>query len=113
MKKEDNTEIFTQSETRKEMLQKKYQMRSDFVLREIAGEYMIIATDSDHAFSNSIMVPNETAVFLWKAFQQPATIEEVVEKVMQLYEGEEEQIRGSVWNFVKQSLENRVLEEVV
>lgn len=92
---------------------KKYRINPDFILREIAGEYTIIPTGGNNVFSNAVMAPNETAVFLWEAFQQPSTIQDVVVEAMQKYDVTEEQIYKSISNFVKQSLEFKVLEEVV
>ena len=92
---------------------KKYRINPDFILREIAGEYTIIPTGGDIVFSNAVMAPNGTAVFLWEAFQQPSTIQDVVVEAMQKYDATEEQIYNSISNFVKQSLEFKVLEEVV
>lgn len=91
---------------------KKYRINPDFILREIAGEYTIIPIGSDNVFSNAVMAPNGTAVFLWEAFQQPSTIQDVVVEAMQKYDVTEEQIYKSISNFVKQSLEFKVLEEV-
>ena len=92
---------------------KKYRINPDFILREIAGEYTIIPTGGDNVFSNAVMAPNGTAVFLWEAFQQPSTIQDVVVEAMQKYDATEEQIYNSISNFVKQSLEFKVLEVVV
>lgn len=92
---------------------KKYRINPDFILREIAGEYTIIPIGGNNVFSNAVMAPNETAVFLWEAFQQPSTIQDVVVEAMQKYDATEEQIYNSIRNFVKQSLEFKVLEEVV
>lgn len=92
---------------------KKYRINPDFILREIAGEYTIIPTGGDNVFSNAVMAPNGTAVFLWEAFQKPSTIQDVVVEAMQKYDVTEEQIYKSISNFVKQSLEFKVLEEVV
>ena len=91
---------------------KKYRINPDFILREIAGEYTIIPIGGDNVFSNAVMAPNGTAVFLWEAFQQPSTIQDVVVEAMQKYDATEEQIYKSISNFVKQSLEFKVLEEV-
>lgn len=92
---------------------KKYRINPDFILREIAGEYTIIPIGGNNVFSNAVMAPNETVVFLWEAFQQPSTIQDVVVEAMQKYDATEEQIYNSISNFVKQSLEFKVLEEVV
>ena len=92
---------------------KKYRINPDFILREIAGEYTIIPIGDNNVFSNAVMAPNETAVFLGEEFQQPSTIQDVVVEAMQKYDATEEQIYNSISKFVKQSLEFKVLEEVV
>lgn len=91
---------------------KKYRINPDFILREIAGEYTIIPTGGDNVFSNAVMAPNETAVFLWEAFQQPSTIQDVVVEGMLEYEVTEDIIRKSIEHFVKEMLEYKILEEV-
>lgn len=90
---------------------KKYRIKPDFILREIAGEYAIVPIGSDNIFSNAMMVPNDSAVFLWKAFEQPSTIQDVVVKGMMAYEVAEDTIRKSIEHFVKESLEYKILEE--
>ena len=66
------------SPTRSDLLQtikeKKYRVSADYLLREIAGEYAIIPVGAACQISNAVMVPNDTAVFLWNAFLQPHTI---------------------------------------
>ena len=91
---------------------KKYRINPDFILREIAGEYTIIPIDGDNVFSNAVMAPNGTAVFLWEAFQQPSTIQDVVVEGMLEYEVTEDIIRKSIGHFVKEMLEYKILEEV-
>lgn len=91
---------------------KKYQISPDFILREIAGEYVIVPVGEDNIFSNSMMAPNNTAVFLWKAFEHPSTVEDVVIKGLQEYEVTEDTIRKSVQKFLKECLKSKILLEV-
>ena len=87
--------------------------RADYLLREIAGEYAIIPVGAACQISNAVMVPNDTAVFLWNTFQQPHTISEVVAQAAEEYEAPEEKIQDSVLNFVHDTLKYQLLEEVV
>ncbi len=84
------------SPTRSDLLQKinekKYRVNSDYLLREIAGEYAIIPVETACQISNAVMVPNDTAAFLWNAFQQPRTISEVVAQALEEYEAAEDTI---------------------
>lgn len=91
---------------------KKYRIKPGFILREIAGEYTIIPVDDESLIGNAMMAPNHSAVFLWKAFEQPSTIQDVVVQGMQEYDVTEETIRNSTEHFVKESLEYKILEEV-
>lgn len=91
---------------------KKYRIKPGFILREIAGEYTIIPIGEESFISNAMMAPNDTAVFLWKAFEKPSTIEDIVVQGMQEYEVTEEMIRKSTEHFVSESLKYKILEEV-
>lgn len=90
---------------------KKYRIRPQYILREIAGEYAIIPVDTDSPMENAVMAPNETAVFIWKCFEEPSTLGEVVARGMQEYDVAEEKLRNAVGRFVKESLEYKILEE--
>ena len=91
---------------------RKYRIKSGYILREIAGEYAIVPVDTESVFSNAVMALNDTAVFLWKAFEQPSTIEDVVRKGLQEYDVTEDVIRKSTEHFVKEILDYKILEEV-
>ena len=58
------------------------------------------------------MSPNGSAVFIWKNFEQPSTLEDVVIQGMLEYEVEEETIRRWIKRFIKEMLEYKILEEV-
>ena len=91
---------------------KKFCIKSGYILREIAGEYVIVPVDEECLITNAVMMPNDSAVFLWKAFQQPASIEEVVRKVLLEYDEVEAVIRKAVQRFVNDALQYRILEGV-
>ncbi len=63
----------TWSDLLQTLKEKKYRVSADYLLREIAGEYAIIPVGAACQISNAVMVPNDTAVFLWNTFQQPHT----------------------------------------
>lgn len=93
---------------------KKYRIKPGYILREIAGEYVIVpvGAESDSPLENTVMAPNGSAVFIWKSFEQPSTLEDVVIQGMMEYEVTEDIIRKSIEHFVKEMLEYKILEEV-
>lgn len=59
---------------------------SDFMLREIAGEYVIIPVGSSALKFNGLITVNDTGAFLWKLLQEETTQEALVEAMLQEYE---------------------------
>ena len=55
---------------------KKYRANPDFLLREVAGEAVLIPIGEAGVFENSVISLNDTCSFLWKLFQEPRTEEE-------------------------------------
>lgn len=91
---------------------KKYRIKSGYLLREIAGEYAIIPVDEECVITNAIMVPNDTAAFLWNAFTEAATMEQVVGRCLSEYDAPEDVIGNAVQRFVEETLKYNILEEV-
>ena len=93
---------------------KKYRIKPGYILREIAGEYVIVpvGAESKSPLENTVMAPNGSAVFIWKSFEQPSTLEDVVIQGIMEYEVEEDTIRRSIKRFISEMLEYQILEEV-
>lgn len=82
------------------------QIRKEFVLREIAGEYVIIPIGSTALEFNGLITVNETGVFLWNMLQKEVTIDEMVAGLLEEYEVEETVARADVEEFLE-ILQNR------
>lgn len=93
---------------------KKYRIKPGYILREIAGEYVIVpvGAESTSPLENTVMAPNGSAVFIWKHFEEPSTLEDVVVQGMLEYDVTEDRMRRSVENFVTDALNYKILEEV-
>ena len=95
-----------------EQAKKRYRIHPDFALREIAGEYAIVPLGETQFFTNAMMTPNKTAAFLWQAFSEPSTEEDVVMRALERFDGEEADIRRDVAMFIKDTMKRNVLMEV-
>lgn len=91
----------------------KYGIISDYVLRNIAGEYVIVPTGEQAVINNAVMAPNYTALFLWKAFQEPHTMEDVVVEGMEHFEVDADTLRSAVERFVSDGLKYGFMREEV
>ena len=90
----------------------RYQINPDYVLRQIGGEYAIIPVGNACLIQNAVMTPNETAVFLWKAFAEPNTENNAVQMALAEFEAPEGEIRSGVARFVQETLHYKILLEV-
>lgn len=90
----------------------RYRIREGYLLRKIAGEAVIVPIASDAVITNGMMMPNDSAVFLWEAFIEPSTIDQVVEKGLQEYEVDEQTLRNAAQRFVTELKLLQILEEM-
>ena len=67
-------------------------MRVDdgFVLREIAGDYVIIPTGKTVLDFNGMITVNEVGVSIWKMLQEETTFENNVKGILDEYDADEE-----------------------
>ena len=83
----------------------------NFILREIAGEAVLVPVGDNTELSNSIISLNETSVFLWKLFGHPITFDEVLEEVYKEYEDPEGTVRIDVLSFINDFVVHGLLKE--
>ena len=91
--------------------EKRFFINPGYMMREIAGEYVIIPTDEECLIKNAMMTPNETAVSIWEGFKDPNTIENVCKKLLSEYDASEEQVKKAVDSFVIDALSYGILKE--
>ena len=86
-------------------------MRGDkeFVLREIAGDYIIIPTGKTVLEFNGLITVNEVGVSLWKMLQEEVTIEDLVQGILEEYDVEEEVAREDIQEFLDTLIDGGVL----
>ncbi len=87
------------------MEEPKYQTQPEFIFREIGKDSVLVPVGVTGSLENSMIYLNETYAFLWKQFQTPCTVSEVIQRAKEQYEDSdgimEDQIRGAVKDFVK------------
>ena len=90
----------------------RYRVSPDYVLREVAGECVMIPVGEGCKISNALMAPNETAVFLFKAFAQPARRAEVLQRALSEYDAPADVLCRSIDHFIAETVAYGILEEV-
>ena len=61
-------------------------LKQEFVLRDIAGEYVLIPIVSADDKFNGIISVNETGAFIWKQLEKAMSRDEIIQEVLNEYE---------------------------
>ena len=72
----------------------------EFVLREIAGDYVIIPTGKTVLKFNGLITVNEVGASLWKMLQEEATMDELVQGILEEYDVDEATAREDIQEFL-------------
>ena len=76
-------------------------INKEFVLREIAGEYIIIPIGTTAQEFNGLITVNEIGSLLWNKLQEEITLEELVLCVTEEYEVEKEVAQNDIEEFLE------------
>ena len=85
------------------------QIKKEFVLREIAGEYIIIPTGSTALEFNGLITVNEVGVLLWKMLQDEVSMEQLVRGVLAEDDVEEAVAREDIQEFLDDLIKGGIL----
>lgn len=84
-------------------------VEKEFVLREIAGDYIIIPTGKTVLDFNGLITVNEVGASLWKMLQNEVSYEDLVKGILDEYEVEEEVAREDIQEFLNTMFDNKIL----
>ena len=74
----------------------------EMVLREIAGEYLLIPTGETALKIHGMVTLSESGLLLWKKLQEECTEESLVEAILAEYEVDRETAQADVRDFLGQ-----------
>ena len=75
-------------------------VEKEFVLREIAGDYIIIPTGKTVLKFNGLITVNEVGASLWKMLQEEAPMDELVQGILEEYDVDEATAREDIQEFL-------------
>lgn len=75
-------------------------VKREFVLREIAGDLLLVPTGKTALDLNGMMTLNEVGAEIWKMLPEVKDEEEIVQRLLLDYEATAEQIRPDVTAFL-------------
>ncbi len=90
---------------------RRFQTNPNFLLREIAGEAVLIPVGEAGIFENSVISLNESCSFLWQLFQTPRTAEEAIAEAKKEYDDPDGVLEQGVYQFIKEYFQYELLRE--
>lgn len=83
----------------------------NFVLREIAGEYIIIPTGRTALEFNGLITVNEVGMELWKMLQEDVTFDDLLNGILEEYDVDENAAREDIQEFLDRLVKGEILTE--
>lgn len=77
-------------------------IKGEFVLRQVAGETILIPVNNTALSMNGMAVLNEVGAFLWERLPQAEDAQELVSEILAEYDVDEETARADVNEFLNQ-----------
>ena len=75
-------------------------VKREFVLREIAGDLLLVPTGKTALDLNGMMTLNDVGADIWKMLPEVEDEDEIVRRLLQEYDATAEQIRTDVTAFL-------------
>lgn len=85
-------------------------VHKEFVLREIAGDYVIIPTGKTVLTFNGLITVNEVGADLWKMLQSDVTFEDLLQGILSEYDVDEETAREDIREFLDTLIRGGILD---
>ena len=76
-------------------------IKEGFILREVAGSYIVVAVGNAVKDFNGVINLNETGAFLWKILEKGAEKEDLISALLAEYEVEAELATKDIEKFIE------------
>ena len=83
----------------------------EFVLREVAGNYIVVPFGENAVSFKAMITLNETGAFLWMQLEEEKTQEELLEAFLQEYEIDRQTAEADISKFIEKVESAGILEQ--
>ena len=85
-------------------------IKQGFMLREVAGNFVVVAVGEASKKFNGVINLNESGAFLWEQLISETTMDKLLEALLNEYEVSEEVAKNDIEKFVNKLKEADILE---
>ena len=86
-------------------------IKEGFAKRNIAGSEIVVPVGENALQFNGMITLNESGAFFWDCLKEETTKEEIVKKVLEIYDVTPEKANEDVEKFIVMLRENELLED--
>ena len=76
-------------------------IKEGFMLREVAGDTVVVPTGKATLDFNGMITLNETGAFLWKAMENVTDEEKLIKLMLKEYDADEDTLRKDLKAFIE------------
>lgn len=84
--------------------------KGDFILRDIAGEHILVPTGQSAMEINGLITIDEMGLFIWNHLSHETSKEIILSAILQTYEVDEETARADLEEFLLKLKEANLIE---
>lgn len=84
----------------------------EYMLREIAGETVLVPMGSASQKLNGMIRLTESAAFIWKQVDTAADLEEIITRVQDEYEVDEDTARCDIYGFLRELYVRGIVQDI-
>lgn len=85
-------------------------IKEGYLVHEVAGNYVVIKIGQEAVNFNGLITLSESAKMLWDLLKEDASIDDLVNKLLNEYEIDEETARKDTLEFIESLKKNNILE---
>ena len=82
----------------------------EFILRDIAGECVLVPTGATTQEFNGLITMSDTAKFIWENMEKANSLEEMISMILSEYEIDEETAKKDAIEFISQLVQSGFVE---
>ncbi|MCQ2448899.1 MAG: PqqD family protein [Clostridia bacterium] len=84
------------------------ELKREFVLRNIADDWILVPVGKDAIDMNGLIVLNELGVFLWQKIPEAANEDDLLSAVLEEYDVTPDEARADIADFLKKLREMQI-----
>lgn len=86
-------------------------IKEGFMLREIAGSWVVVPLGARVVEFNGLISLTETSALIWKMIEEGSTKEQILAKILSEYDVDEKTAKKDIDEFIQTATEKGLIEE--